>query len=122
MRRQGGRAILAPRARAALDETLGRGEQAVVLLNRRGYAGFLQCEVCGEVRMCPQLRDLADLSPAAQESGVPSLRSADATTGRVSLVRHRARSVGGVRERRDLRRSCSDRSRGSVSFDSIRTW
>jgi primosomal protein N' (replication factor Y) len=53
MRRQGGRAILAPRARAALDETLGRGEQAVVLLNRRGYAGFLQCEVCGEVRMCP---------------------------------------------------------------------
>jgi primosomal protein N' (replication factor Y) len=52
MRRQGGRAILAPRARAALDETLGRGEQAVVLLNRRGYAGFLQCEVCGEVQMC----------------------------------------------------------------------
>ena len=53
MRRQGGRAILAPRARAALDETLGKGEQAVVLLNRRGYAGFVQCEVCGEVRMCP---------------------------------------------------------------------
>jgi len=54
MRRQGGSSILAPRARAALDETLRRGEQAVVLLNRRGYAGFLQCEICGEVRMCPQ--------------------------------------------------------------------
>ncbi len=54
MRRQGGRTILAPLARAALDETLGRGEQAVVLLNRRGYAGFLQCEVCGDVRMCPR--------------------------------------------------------------------
>lgn len=54
MRRQGGRAILSPRARATLDETLGKGEQAVVLLNRRGYAGFLQCEVCGEVRMCPR--------------------------------------------------------------------
>lgn len=53
MRRQGGSAILSPRARATLDETLGKGEQAVVLLNRRGYAGFLQCEVCGEVRMCP---------------------------------------------------------------------
>jgi len=53
MRRQGGTTILSPRARSTLDETLGRGEQAVVLLNRRGYAGFLQCEVCGEVRMCP---------------------------------------------------------------------
>lgn len=53
MRRQGGRTILAPRTRQALEQTLDRGEQAVVLLNRRGYAGFLQCEACGEVRMCP---------------------------------------------------------------------
>ena len=38
---------------AALDERLQRGEQSILLLNRRGYASFLQCEACGTVRSCP---------------------------------------------------------------------
>jgi primosomal protein N' (replication factor Y) len=41
----------------ALDEgiarTLARGEQALLLLNRRGFASFLQCEGCGAVEECP---------------------------------------------------------------------
>ena len=41
----------------ALDEgiakTLARGEQALLLLNRRGFASFLQCEACGAVEECP---------------------------------------------------------------------
>lgn len=52
MRRQGGGALLAPRTREALAETLRRSEQAIVLLNRRGYAGYVHCELCGHVMMC----------------------------------------------------------------------
>lgn len=52
MRRQSGGDLLAPAARNALAETLRRGEQAIVLLNRRGYAGHVYCELCGHVMMC----------------------------------------------------------------------
>jgi len=52
MRRQGGGGLLAPRCREALAQTLRAGEQAIVLLNRRGYAGHVYCEQCGHVMMC----------------------------------------------------------------------
>jgi primosomal protein N' (replication factor Y) len=38
---------------AALTGTLARGEQAILLLNRRGYAAFIQCPACGLVPECP---------------------------------------------------------------------
>jgi primosomal protein N' (replication factor Y) len=36
----------------AIVSTLARREQALLLLNRRGYAAFLQCPDCGEVWQC----------------------------------------------------------------------
>lgn len=37
----------------ALGAALARREQALLFLNRRGFASFLQCPACGSVRDCP---------------------------------------------------------------------
>lgn len=37
----------------ALRDTIGRREQAILLLNRRGFAAFVQCSACGDVAACP---------------------------------------------------------------------
>lgn len=38
----------------ALRETVARGDQAVVMLNRRGFAPLMYCLECNEVAGCPQ--------------------------------------------------------------------
>src|SRR5439155_706454 len=37
----------------AIVETISRGEQSILLLNRRGYSSFIQCIDCGAVATCP---------------------------------------------------------------------
>lgn len=51
--RCGGNAMLSPSLMEALDACLRRGEQAMLLLNRRGYTPVLRCLSCGEVLKCP---------------------------------------------------------------------
>ena len=46
-------AWLAPALRAALGETLAAGEQALLFLNRRGYAPLTLCRACGHRFHCP---------------------------------------------------------------------
>jgi primosomal protein N' (replication factor Y) len=44
---------LSPRLVTAIDETLARGEQALLFLNRRGYAPLTLCRACGHRFQCP---------------------------------------------------------------------
>ena len=45
--------FLSPVLVEAVQETLGRGEQAMLFLNRRGYAPLTLCRVCGHRIQCP---------------------------------------------------------------------
>jgi len=44
----------APRSVEQMQDTIGRGEQVIVMLNRRGYAPLMYCVDCGTVVRCPE--------------------------------------------------------------------
>ncbi|MDX8412198.1 MAG: primosomal protein N' [Mariprofundaceae bacterium] len=50
---RGGDAVLSDGLLQALADTVERGEQAMLYLNRRGYAPALGCTACGAVPECP---------------------------------------------------------------------
>jgi primosomal protein N' (replication factor Y) len=49
----GRRSVFSRPLEDALLEVTGRGEKAVLMLNRRGFANFLMCRECGAVPECP---------------------------------------------------------------------
>lgn len=49
----GRRSVLSHALQQLLKETLERQEQAIILLNRRGYATFVMCRECGHIVECP---------------------------------------------------------------------
>jgi primosomal protein N' (replication factor Y) len=49
----GSTAPIRKRLDGAIRETLSKGEQTILLLNRRGYSAFIQCIDCGNVVVCP---------------------------------------------------------------------
>ncbi len=50
---QGVKGTISARLRQELEEVLTNGEQAIVFLNRRGFATFLVCNDCGQPLSCP---------------------------------------------------------------------
>lgn len=49
---EGNRSIFSRRLRQALNSAFASGHQAIIFLNRRGYAGFMLCRQCGHVVKC----------------------------------------------------------------------
>ncbi len=49
----GNKSILSRRLAELLQERLDRGEQTILFLNRRGFAGFMSCRSCGVALKCP---------------------------------------------------------------------
>ena len=52
--RAGNATLIGHRLRAELEENLRRGEQSILLLNRRGSSRYLLCGECGYVPQCPR--------------------------------------------------------------------
>lgn len=44
---------ISPHLYQALCETISRGEQVIILYNRRGFSSYLQCSSCGDAVVCP---------------------------------------------------------------------
>ncbi len=51
--RRGNNSVFSLELMTRLRETIDKGEQAMIFLNRRGYASFLECHSCGWVAHCP---------------------------------------------------------------------
>lgn len=49
----GNRSIFSRKLQELLVDRLQKGEQSMLFLNRRGYAGFISCRSCGHVMKCP---------------------------------------------------------------------
>lgn len=49
----GNRSMFSRRLRDLIEDRLQKGEQIMLFLNRRGYAGFVSCRSCGHVMECP---------------------------------------------------------------------
>ena len=47
------RLVISEELEDALSDRLAKREQSILLLNRRGYAAFVQCGDCGDVATCP---------------------------------------------------------------------
>ncbi len=63
--KEGNRSIFSRKLQELLADRLGKGEQSMLFLNRRGYAGFISCRACGHVMKCPH----CDVSLSEHQNG-----------------------------------------------------
>ncbi len=63
--KNGNRTMFSAGLKTMMDERLEKGEQIMLFLNRRGYAGFYSCRSCGFVLKCPH----CDVSLSSHEGG-----------------------------------------------------
>lgn len=49
----GNKSIFSRRLASLIEDRIAKKEQIMLFLNRRGYAGFVNCRKCGEVLQCP---------------------------------------------------------------------
>ena len=61
----GNRSIFSSLLTEKIRERLGRKEQIILFLNRRGYTGFVTCRSCGHVMKCPH----CDVSLTSHRNG-----------------------------------------------------
>lgn len=64
--KDGNRSIFSRKLKALMEQRLAAGEQSMLFLNRRGYAGFISCRACGHVMKCPH----CDVSLSEHRNGM----------------------------------------------------
>ena len=64
--KEGNRSVFSRILQQKIEDRLKRGEQSILFINRRGYAGFVSCRSCGYVLKCPH----CDISMTAHKNHV----------------------------------------------------
>ena len=50
---EGNRSVFSRKLQTLMEDRLGRGEQTILFMNRRGYSNFVSCRSCGNAIRCP---------------------------------------------------------------------
>lgn len=64
--REGNRSMFSRKLKELMQDRISKGEQTILFLNRRGYAGFISCRSCGHVMKCPH----CDVSLSEHKNGM----------------------------------------------------
>lgn len=64
--KEGNRSMFSRKLKELMQSRLSKGEQTILFLNRRGYAGFISCRSCGHVMKCPH----CDVSLSEHRNGM----------------------------------------------------
>ena len=116
--------ILSATLRDAMTARLERGEQAIVLLNRRGFATVVFCRECGETLECPNCSVTLTVHKARRARPLPLLQPLGAAAeGRAASApaRFSSSSASGPSASRRKSARCFPRARvGRVDRDTIR--